>query len=86
MTTDSPHGKLTGPLIIQQEGSKITGTFETEHTGKLNISGTVDGGKIVFKLEVPDAQMTFSFEGTQDGGKLSGTTKPLDGEWSAVRK
>ena len=86
MTMDSPHGKLTGPLTLQQDGAKISGTYETGHTGKLTINGKVDGDKILFTMDVPGGQMTISFEGAQDGDKLSGTTKPLNGEWSAVRK
>ena len=86
MTMDSPHGKLTGPLTLQQDGTKITGTYETEHAGKLTINGKVDGEKILFTMEVPGGQMTISFEGVKDGDKLSGTTRPLNGEWSAVRK
>ena len=86
MTMDSPHGKLTGPLTIQQEGAKFTGTYETEHTGKLTVNGKVDGDQIVFTMVTPGGEMTITFEGAKDGDKLSGTTKPLNGEWSAVRK
>ena len=86
MTMDSPHGKLVGPLTLKQEGGKITGTYETEPTGKLALNGTVDGEKILFTIEAPGGQMTITFEGARDGDKLSGTTKPLDGAWSAVRK
>jgi hypothetical protein len=86
MTMDSPHGKMTGPLTLQQDGAKITGTYETEHTGKLTINGKVDGEKILFTMEVPGGNMTITFEGVKDGGKLSGNTQPLNGEWSAVRK
>ena len=86
MTMDSPHGKLTGPLKLQQDGTKITGTYETETTGKITIKGKVDGEKIVFTMEVPGGQMAINFEGGMDGDKLSGSTKPLNGEWSAVRK
>lgn len=86
MTMDSPHGKLTGPLTLQQDGTKITGSYETAMTGKLSINGQVDGEKVTFSMEVSGGQMTISFEGAKDGDKLSGTTKPLNGEWSAVRK
>lgn len=86
MTMDSPHGKLTGPLTLQQDGAKITGTYETEHTGKLTINGKVDGEKVMFTMEVPGGKMTINFEGAKDGDKLIGATKPLNGEWSAVRK
>jgi hypothetical protein len=85
-TMDSPHGKMTGPLTLQQDGAKISGTYETEHAGKLTINGKVDGEKITFTMDVPGGQMTINFEGVKDGDKLSGTTKPLNGEWSAVRK
>lgn len=86
MTMDSPHGKMTGALTLQQDGTKITGTYETEHTGKLALKGNVDGEKIMLTMEVPGGQMTITFEGIKDGDKLSGTTKPLNGDWSAVRK
>jgi hypothetical protein len=86
MTMDSPHGKMTGPLTLQQDGTKLTGAFETEHTGKLPLNGKVDGGKILFSIEAPGGQMTIDFEGTKQGDKLTGTTKPLNGEWSAVHK
>ena len=46
----------------------------------------MDGEKIMFTMEVPGGQMTINFEGAKEGDKLSGTTKPLNGEWSAVRK
>lgn len=83
---DSPHGKLTGPLTLEQDGAKITGSYETEHTGKLTVNGTVEGDKVMFTMEVAAGNMTIRFEGVKDGDKLSGTTKPLNGEWSAVRK
>ena len=83
---DSPHGKLTGPLVLEQDGSKLTGTYETEHTGKLALNGKVDGDKLTLTMSTPGGEMTITFEGTKDGDKLSGTTKPLNGEWSAVRK
>ena len=86
MTMDSPHGKITGPLTLQQDGSTVTGTYETEMAGKLAVQGKVDGDKITLTMEVPGGQMTITFEGAKSGDKLSGTTKPLNGEWSAVRK
>ena len=86
MTMDSPHGKMTGPLTLQQDGAKLTGTYETEHTGKLTLNGKVDGEKVTLTMDTPGGKMTITFEGTLEGDKLSGTTKPINGEWSAVRK
>ncbi len=74
MTMDSPHGKMTGPLTLQQDGTKLTG------------NGKVDGEKVTLTMDTPGGKMTITFEGTLDGDKLSGTTKPINGEWSAVRK
>jgi hypothetical protein len=53
--------------------------------GKLSITGNVDGDKVLFSMSAPNG-MTIRFEGAMDGDKLSGTTKPMNGEWSAVRK
>lgn len=85
MTMDSPHGKLTGPLKLEQDGTKLNGTYETEMAGKLSITGNIDGEKVLFSMSAPNG-MTIRFEGAMDGDKLSGTTKPMNGEWSAVRK
>src|SRR5690242_6047142 len=83
MTMDSPHGKMTGPLKLEQDGAKLTGVYQLEHAGKLPINGKIDGKKITFSLEAPGGQMTITFTGTLDGDKMSGTTEPLAGEWSA---
>ncbi len=86
MTVDSPHGKITGPLLLQQDGTTVTGTYETDHTGKVTVNGKVEGERITFSMEVPAAQMTINFEGTKKGEMLSGTTTPLGGGWTAVQK
>jgi hypothetical protein len=39
MSLESTRRAIVGPLKIQQEGSKITGTFESEHAGKLALTG-----------------------------------------------
>ena len=84
MSIDSPHGTLKGPLQVEQDGAKFTATFEAQPVGKLSLTGTVDGQKITFNLNVPNSQETFTFSGTVDGAKMSGTTV-TGGAWSASR-
>jgi hypothetical protein len=85
MTLDTPHGAVKGPLQIQQDGAKLTATFEAEHIGSLSATGSVDGKKVSFALNVPNSDETFTFSGTVDGTKMSGTTV-MGGAWSASRE
>src|SRR5258708_5361117 len=85
MSLVSPRRTIAGPLKIQQEGSKITGTFESEHAGNLTLTGKVEGNKLTFNME-PHAGMTLTFNGAVEGDKMSGTTDPASGSWSASRK
>jgi hypothetical protein len=84
MSVETPHGTMTGPLKVEQDGAKITGTYETEHAGKLTLAGKVDGKKVTFSMDA--GQMTITFNGSVDGDKMSGTADPMGGAWSATRK
>jgi hypothetical protein len=83
MSMDSPHGLLKGPLKIEQDGSKLTATYEVESIGTLRFSGTVEGNKVSF--EIPGGEMTLKLKGIVDGDKMSGTTSMNDGAWTATR-
>jgi hypothetical protein len=85
MTMDTPHGAVKGPFQVQQDGAKLTGTFEAEIFGTLSATGSVDGHKVSFSLSVPNAERGFAFSGTLDGAKMSGKTE-MGGEWSANRE
>ena len=85
MSMDSPHGVVNGPFRIEQDGAKLTGTFEAEGIGSLAATGTVDGAKVSFSLTVPGGEHDFTFSGTVDGPKMSGKTM-MDGVWSATRE
>jgi hypothetical protein len=84
MSVETPHGTIAGPLKLEQDGSKITGTYETEHAGKLTLTGKVEGTKVTFSMEA--GQMTLKFTGALDGDKMTGTSDPMGGAWSATRK
>lgn len=85
MSMETPHGTVEGPLQVQQDGSKLTGTYEVEHFGLMPLSGTVEGNKVSLKIEVQGGQVTIGITGTVDGGKMTGTTE-LGGNWSANRE
>jgi|SRR5579872_3958429 len=85
MSLETPHGTLSGPLKIEQDGAKLSGSYETEHAGKLALTGKVEGQKVTFSMEAPGG-MTLTFNGTVEGGKMSGKADPFDGAWSASKK
>ena len=85
LSLDTPHGTVQGPLKVQQDGSKLTGTYELEHIGSLSLTGTLDGKNVSFSMEVPNASERFTFTGTVEEGKMSGSTA-LGGSWSAKRE
>ncbi len=89
MSVETAHGTMAGPVKMQQEGSKITGTFESD-AGKTALTGKVEGNKLTFSMDAPGG-MTLTFNGAVEGDKMSGTTDPVgrhkDGwPWSASRK
>jgi len=86
MSFESPHGPMTANLHIQQDGSKLTGTFDVEHMGSMPLAGSVDGGKVSMKVEVPGQKLTLTFNGEIDGDKMSGTMTPRDSAWKATRQ
>ena len=73
----------TQTLVLQQDGTKISGTFKGPRQSG-TISGTVNGNAIQFHV---DAKMPLDYTGTVDGesmkGKLNGEGK--SGEWSGTR-
>ena len=84
MTMESPHGVVKGPFEVQQDGGKLTISFDAEAFGKLAGTGSVESNKVSFSLSVPNGPQGFGFSGTLDGSKMSGTTE-MGGAWSATR-
>src|SRR5580704_1114641 len=69
LSMDTPHGLIKGPFQVQQDGTKLTATFETEMFGSMSATGTVDGNNVSFSLKVPGGPQTFGFTGTVSGQK-----------------
>jgi len=85
MSVETPHGQMQGPLQIQQEGSKLTGTYELEHMGSMTLTGKIDGDKVSFSMEVPGAGVTLAFTGKVEGAKMSGESDHA-GAWTAKKQ
>src|SRR5947209_8518546 len=84
MSIETPHGPMKGPLEVKQDGAKFTGTYNLEQFGSMTLTGKLEGDKVTFSVEVPNAGMTLAFTGTVAGDKMSGSTDHA-GNWTATR-
>ena len=71
-------------MQIQQDGSKLSGTFEDE-SGSSSVNGSVAGNKVSFSVQLQGRPVTLAFTGTVDGDKLSGTFQPQGGSGGGRR-
>src|SRR5689334_16721082 len=84
MALDTPHGPMKGALVLKQVGATLTGTFETEMFGKLDLTGKVEGKAMSFVVDLQGRP--FTFKGSIDGDKMSGGTEPEGATWTAARQ
>jgi hypothetical protein len=81
-----PHGMTMG-LILEQKGTKVTGTFASPH-GNMPVEGEFVEGtlKLATTGENADSQITFEAQ-LKDGRTLSGyLSSPMgDMKWTAER-
>lgn len=88
MTVDAgPHGITTMGLVLEQKGTRVTGTFASPH-GDLPVEGEfVDGTlKLATTAESADSQITFEAR-LKDARTLSGylSSQRGDMKWTAER-
>ena len=85
--TGTPHGDMAMGLSLKQEGTKVTGTLTTDHTGDLPVEGELQGRTL--KLSTTgNAEPQLTLTGTlKDEGTLGGTLSSQMGDmtWSAER-
>jgi hypothetical protein len=86
---ETPQGTRSVELELQQEGSKLSGTFADER-GSANLKKDYVEGRLSFAVPVqgPDGVMTLVFSGRSGaGGELSGSITAPMGElpWTAER-
>ena len=96
LTWQGRDGSQQATMQIQQDGSKLSGTFQGPR-GSAPLTGSVDGNNISFNVQMQGRRgaMTLAFTGTIDGNKMNGTLQPQGGReghgggshsWSAVRQ
>jgi hypothetical protein len=81
---------MTAGMTLAQDGTKVTGTFTSDHTGEAALEGEFANGTLTFTVTVhaADNPMRVDFAGKmQDDGSLVGTLKGQMGEmsWTATR-
>jgi hypothetical protein len=86
MSVDSPHGNVKTSLTLNQDGTKVTGTFISQMPD-MPVSGTFDNGRL--KLETTgDASSKFLFDARlNEDGTLAGyiSSEMGDMKWTAKR-
>jgi hypothetical protein len=80
MSWQGRDGAKQGTLQLQQDGSKLTGTFVSDR-GSAAITGTVDGNNISFSTQGQGHHnFTMVYTGSVEGEKISGTFQPQGGQ------
>jgi hypothetical protein len=93
---DTPGRAAQPTMQVQQDGSKLSGTFQDE-SGSSQLTGSIAGNKVSFSVQIPGRPMTVALAGTADGDKMSGTFQPRGGgggrggaqashSWSGIRQ
>lgn len=78
-------------LTLTQNGTKVVGTFTSDHTGEAPLDGEFANGTLTFSITLhgsSDPQMRIDFIAKmKDDGTLAGTLKGPMGEmqWTATR-
>ncbi len=86
---DFVYGSANHKLVFEQDGGRLLGTHEGEFASG-DLSGTVAGNRVRFQSSLPtDGQrVSFQFDGTEQGGKLTGTValgEYGEARWTAER-
>jgi hypothetical protein len=88
MSVDSPHGAMTTSLDLRQDGTAVSGTFNSAgHMPDMKVEGTFKDGAL--RLETVDGsehKIVFSAK-LQENGTLSGylSMEAADMNWTAKR-
>ena len=84
MQTD--HGAAQGEMKLQQQGSKLTGSFDIEGMGTVPFTGKIEGNIVTLEAVVHDGQLTLRLSGTLHDNRIAGTVDPINGSWTAARQ
>jgi hypothetical protein len=86
MSWQGRRGNEQGTLKIQQDGSKLSGTFDGPR-GSSALSGSVQGNQVTFSVQMNGRRtVTLVYSGTLDGDKMSGAMQRQGGEGGGGRQ
>ncbi len=88
-TSETPRGTMTRKVTFEQDGSKLSGTMETQMGSAPIKNGSIEGNKISFVVEFTRGERSFemTYQGTVEGDTAKGTMQTPRGavEWTAKR-
>jgi hypothetical protein len=85
ITADTPHGRISMPLVLKQDGKNVTGTVGTPH-GDMPIEGEFADRSLKLATTVESDRITLTATLKDDdtlAGSLSGPRGDM--EWTAER-
>lgn len=73
LTVDSPQGTSNPTMVLQQDGNKVTGTYQGSF-GSAELTGTVDGDSFTLNadMSMQGQDFTLTYSGTQNGDSMTG--------------
>ena len=91
MTLTTPRGERTRDIHFEQEGEKLTVTWESFRGEEITAEGTVKGNEIEWSVSrsTPRGEFKATYKGKIEGDTISGEVRMGDRgpfEWTAKRK
>ena len=75
LTVETDQGTTTPSVMLEQNGSELTGHYSSESLGEADVKGSVSGNDVTFSLsaDLGGQSIEVTYTGTvQDDGTLSG--------------
>jgi hypothetical protein len=72
LSVQSPHGAMEMTLELRVDGTKITGTLRSSHTGDRAVAGEMAGRRITLQATGGDPDEQFGLTATLAGDALDG--------------
>ena len=89
ITSESPRGTMTRTVILEQDGTALTGTMESQMGSMPIENGSVEGNTFTFTVTLSRGDRSFElkYTGTVDGDSATGTMQMPRGEieWTGKR-
>jgi hypothetical protein len=93
LAVETSQGSGTPTMVLQQDGEKLTGTFNSQIFGAAKLTGTVKGNAIEFAFEgqAGDQTLKATYKGTVESATSMKGTAVYTGfddnvKWTATKK